>query len=232
METTLLKPKGETVFTYKNSASEKEGTTKATIGNGSIVIAGNTQNTESDLIRGLNRDVNKSQEVTNDIITSASDFELHVDNRVLWQLPNNVLGATNALANIAAGYATGKPVDIKIGEKGIEITGAKLGDTRAGGSAITLGYFEVYYGKAKADEIRFGMYGANDNLILGYHEDTHIDQQQAWGPLFIPLYLVTGGWWSGTDSPFEAGANQGARDRMKKIGVYDKYNEKFNLLSR
>ena len=50
---------GTTVsFNYSNGGKNKEQTTKATIGNGNIVIADNND------ISGLNRNVNKSQEIT------------------------------------------------------------------------------------------------------------------------------------------------------------------------
>ncbi|WP_372519389.1 hypothetical protein [Candidatus Ruminimicrobiellum ovillum] len=52
-------------------------TTKATIGNGKIIVGGQEQ-TEEDL-QGLNRDVNNSQTITKDQITAALDAELNVD---------------------------------------------------------------------------------------------------------------------------------------------------------
>ena len=59
-------------------------TTKATIGNGKIIVGGQEQ-TEEDL-QGLNRDVNNSQTITKDQITAALDAELNVDVKLLVSL--------------------------------------------------------------------------------------------------------------------------------------------------
>ncbi len=59
-------------------------TTKATIGNGKIIVGGQEQ-TEEDL-QGLNRDVNNSQTITKDQITAALDAELNVDIKLLVSL--------------------------------------------------------------------------------------------------------------------------------------------------
>lgn len=78
---------GSTVsFNYSNGGHDKEQTTKATIGNGSIVIANkeaNSENNNLNLIRDLNRDVNNSQEITKDLITGALDGSVTIDNRIL-----------------------------------------------------------------------------------------------------------------------------------------------------
>ena len=66
-----------TKVTLKDQGQEKEQITKATIGNGKIIVGGQEQ-TEEDL-QGLNRDVNNSQTITKDQITAALDAELNVD---------------------------------------------------------------------------------------------------------------------------------------------------------
>ena len=247
-----LSPKGSTTIGMTNTGQEREQITHATIGNGNITIANTEYDNNNqpltptplpqgarDILAGLNRDVNNSQEITKDLITGALDGSMTIDNRVLWQLPNNILGAANTAANILAGYLTGKPVKIQIGEKGIEIIGGRLGGggfTPGYGSAVTLGYFEVYYGDEMPNDVR-RLYRSQDKIVVGYHEDGHIDQQKKYGPLFLPLYLGSGGWWKNyvgkcgkkfcTDNEasfFERDANQKARDTMKKRNIYHKYN--------
>jgi hypothetical protein len=71
-------PSGTTTVSMKDKGSETEQTTHATIGNGTIVVGGDS-NPE---LAGLNRNVNKSQEITKDMITGALDGSATIDNRV------------------------------------------------------------------------------------------------------------------------------------------------------
>jgi len=70
-------PRGSTTISLKNRGYEKEGITRATIGNGTITIAGNSN---PDLT-GLNRYITKSQEVTKDMITNALEGKVTIDHR-------------------------------------------------------------------------------------------------------------------------------------------------------
>ncbi|WP_158409008.1 M23 family metallopeptidase [Endomicrobium proavitum] len=78
---TNVAPNGSTTLTLKNTGEEKEQTTKATIGNGTIIISG-VEQTENDL-QGLNRNTETTQETTKDIITGALDASATIDNRAL-----------------------------------------------------------------------------------------------------------------------------------------------------
>ncbi len=105
-----LAPSGSTTVNLKNTGEEREQITKTTIGNGSINVTntingekvivtelkdenGNvllddngkpkTVNNIDELLIGLNRNVNTSQEITKDQITGALDGSVTVDNRVL-----------------------------------------------------------------------------------------------------------------------------------------------------
>ena len=71
-----MAPNGSTTIGLTHTGQEKEQITRATIGNGSIVIANNKD------ISDLNRDVDKSQEITKDIITGALNGSMTIDNRV------------------------------------------------------------------------------------------------------------------------------------------------------
>ena len=101
---------GTTTIGMQNSGYEKEQITRATIGQGEIITTDNSD------LSSLNRDINKSQEITKDTITGALDFEVTFDNRLLnpnggWQsigkekdnMKRNLLiagyGAANTISN-------------------------------------------------------------------------------------------------------------------------------------
>ena len=80
-------PNETTSITHINEESEKEGITRATIGNGSITIANNNINDIKDTegnnpYQNLNRDTNNTQQITKDMITGAANNTLEIDNRV------------------------------------------------------------------------------------------------------------------------------------------------------
>jgi len=76
-------PRGSLSIGESNEGYEKERITRATLGNGSITIGGESISDDSVLITGLNRDIDKSQEVTKDIKTGGSSYSLDVDLRLL-----------------------------------------------------------------------------------------------------------------------------------------------------
>ncbi|AKL98230.1 hypothetical protein [Endomicrobium proavitum] len=76
---TNVAPNGSTTLTLKNTGEEKEQKTKATIGNGTIIIGG-VEQTENDL-QGLNRNVTNTQEITRAQTTNALNAEFNVDVR-------------------------------------------------------------------------------------------------------------------------------------------------------
>ncbi|GMO61338.1 MAG: hypothetical protein Ta2D_07260 [Rickettsiales bacterium] len=87
-------------LTLKSIGEEQTQDTKATIGNGNIAITGQTQNNNSNLLSGLNRDVNNSQKTTKDQITGALDGNMSVDNRIL----SLVGGNTNGVKDIGNNF--------------------------------------------------------------------------------------------------------------------------------
>ena len=64
-----LHPNGETSLTLKDTGHDREQITRATIGDGEIIVGG-VSNPELD---GLNRDTSKAQEITKDMTTGALD---------------------------------------------------------------------------------------------------------------------------------------------------------------
>ncbi|AKL98222.1 hemagglutinin repeat-containing protein [Endomicrobium proavitum] len=108
---TNVAPNGSTTLTLKNTGEEKEQTTKATIGNGTIIIGG-VEQTENDL-QGLNRNTETTQETTKDIITGALDASATIDNRALLGFiktevkdkDGKVIGYTTGYQSIANDFA-------------------------------------------------------------------------------------------------------------------------------
>ena len=70
--------------TLKEQGKEKEQTTKATIGKGTIIVGGNEQSSED--LKDLNREVSNSQTLTKDQITAALDADINVDIRFITSL--------------------------------------------------------------------------------------------------------------------------------------------------
>ena len=73
-----LHPQGQTTLTVKSTGYESEQETRATIGQGSITVGGDSNPNLAD----LNRDVNNAQEIMKDVITRALDSDMAVDNRI------------------------------------------------------------------------------------------------------------------------------------------------------
>ncbi|WP_428897876.1 hemagluttinin repeat-containing protein [Parelusimicrobium proximum] len=92
---------------------DKEQLTKATIGEGTIIIKGEEQSEDSEAIDGLNRDLDATQVITRDEETGGLDAEITVSNdwftrpgdkiKNILDLPGNLLDITDA---IGAGVST------------------------------------------------------------------------------------------------------------------------------
>ncbi|MFT6332657.1 MAG: hypothetical protein ACJAW3_001001, partial [Lentimonas sp.] len=92
-------PEGATTLSAQSDGYEKEQLTKATIGEGAITTdstqtfdadgnfisatGGTLNDSDSEILKDLNRDVNNTQEITKDTITGALDFEVTIDHRLL-----------------------------------------------------------------------------------------------------------------------------------------------------
>jgi filamentous hemagglutinin len=77
---TNLHPQGQTTLSIKKTGSESEQINRATVGKGVVEVDGEEKTNEQ--LTGLNRDVNKSQELTKEMITGALDGSVTIDNRV------------------------------------------------------------------------------------------------------------------------------------------------------
>ncbi|WP_372520996.1 hypothetical protein [Candidatus Ruminimicrobiellum ovillum] len=103
----------------KDQGNEKEQLTKATIGNGKIIVGGQEQ-TEEDL-QGLNRDVNNSQTITKEQITAALDAELNVDITFLVSLADAIYNGDPSKISVVKDYNKAKKSINEIKQKIQEI---------------------------------------------------------------------------------------------------------------
>lgn len=129
------------------------------------------------------------------------------------------LGLTLGGAGYLYSHAVGDgKADITFGNNAIQLKNNPFGYD---GTAMTLGNTIAYYGDAKPKTIR-KLYRSDDKLNLGYHERNHTYQAEYLGPLFLPIYFLSGG-----PSPknwMEQGSNQSSRDSMMMEGSYFKHN--------
>ncbi len=166
-------PTGSTTLSLQNASTKKEGTTFATIGNGTLNI------TDASDTSTLNRDITKSQIVTLDQITGALDASVTIDNRIftsagrnqianeqknilpnlgiatgkqlelaqkVWASPNTAIGVSYGLLGYAVGKATGQDVKITFGNNAVQFEGNPLVQR-----AFTLGNAINYSGIGSAE---------------------------------------------------------------------------------
>ncbi|MCL1889038.1 MAG: hypothetical protein FWF99_00845 [Desulfovibrionaceae bacterium] len=103
-------PKGSTTIGMTNAGDEKDGITRATIGSGDVEIADGSGG-------GINRDINRQQEITRDLLTGARNANLTIDKRwfsekgrenildTVVKLPQNTVDAAANAGISAAGVA-------------------------------------------------------------------------------------------------------------------------------
>jgi hypothetical protein len=116
-------------------------------------------------------------------------------------LVGKVLASPYTALGIAVGLL-GLPFGAKIqfGNNAIQFTNFPLGEK---GTGLTLGNAQIY--PVGSDPKTFSDYFYNSPipLNLGLHEQGHTIQYQVLGPLFLPVWLLTGGLGGG----LELGAN-------------------------
>lgn len=111
---------------------------------------------------------------------------------LIWPAPWTLLGLALALCMRAAGGRW------RLRDGALEAYGGRLGAwaARSPFAAITWGH--VILATSAKEAVR-----------LGAHERSHVRQYEAWGPLFVPAYLLAGAWqWlngrsAHADNPFE-----------------------------
>jgi hypothetical protein len=140
---------------------------------------------------------------------------------VVWALPNTLLGLGIGVAGLAvgAGISLGAAAlwiasrrrigfvrwcggRVRLQHGGIEF----IDSPAAPLGALTLGNARVY-GCASPPEATHTLYGTC-GVGVGGHERAHTLQAYVLGPLFLPVYLLTGG--PTAQNPFEKAANRHA----------------------
>ncbi len=74
---------GKTTIGMHNKGHIKNGVTRSTLGVGSIIIGGVEANASNEVIGGVNRDIEKMEITTKDMVTGSMDAKVSMDNRVL-----------------------------------------------------------------------------------------------------------------------------------------------------
>lgn len=216
-----LHPSGSTTIGMTNKDSTTEQTTHATIGAGNITVGGDTNpelaglNRDVDNSQEITRDeitgaLDGSVTVDNRVFTEsgrdqiADQHENLVDNidqtlKDAWNLPNTLMGAAWGLAGMTVSDNVTHYYD---DENRVHIfENNPLG---VKGKAATLGnVINFMEGSGKpTDVIRSYDYNENknwrpitdnDRVIFLNHELKHRDQGQYLGPLFLPVYGISGG---------------------------------------
>jgi len=100
----------------------------------------------------------------------------------IWALPNTVIGLVIGIASLPFGG------EIHLGNNAIQFTNVPFGP----GGALTLGNVQLYNGLSPSD-VNPRYNGAPGSVDVGLHEQAHTYQNQALGPLFLPIYLLNGG---------------------------------------
>ena len=171
-------PNGTTTIGLKNKGYEKEGVTKATIGQGNIETADGSD------ISGINRDIDNASTITRDQITGALDGKLMLTGSwadTIWTSPNSALG----LAWGVAGMPFGAEMHYDSEKGSIYFTNNPLG---LGNSAMTLGEVVNYYNQYKPYMEHYSPYNRDVYINVREHENTHVDQARELGPLYLPVY--------------------------------------------
>ena len=245
-EKTSLHPNGKTSLTLKDTGHNREQITRATIGDGEIIVGG-VSNPELD---GLNRDTSKVQEITKDMTTGTLDATASIDNRVFTEEGRNsiadehedlkentitILKDMSVAAITTIGLLWGgieyaysyilneeKPNIIIDNEKNkIMFTKNIFASNILGvDGAITLGNIQLYYNKNNPYKI-VAPYSTTDYgfMPLEYHEDAHINQWHRDGALkFIWNWLQNGG--ASMHNSYEREASLEGMNRLKDEGVY------------
>ena len=135
-----------------------------------------------------------STSLVSDIKNGASFGEATLDLAgKVWALPNTIIGTVVGLAGVPFG------ADTRFTNNAIWFENYPLGE-----GAVTIGNAVISSPGWGANDTRIA-YGVMQNI--GLHEMGHTFQYQALGPLFFPMYVASGGAFTGS-SAFEQGATR------------------------
>ncbi len=142
-------PNGTTTIGLKNKGYEKEGVTKATIGQGNIEVADGSD------ISGINRDIDNMDVITKDQITGALDATVTIDNRMFTEEGRKeIVDDISNMGENAAQTAKNTAIDAGAGTK-------KIAD-----GLITL--YEGATGEIKIDDLSKVIADKNANVNIAY----------------------------------------------------------------
>ena len=196
------------------SKTDQEQINRATVGDGLII----TRDGSVDSLTSLNRDTGLAQEMTrDDKVRMGIYFDSNLADGSTWK---TAWTGVNTLAGLSYGLLGSVLGDAQAEYKdgALQFIGHPFGQ---GESAVTLGQVIIFFNNATPMTDDY-FYESYDNLLLGLHELGHVAQAEKYGPLYLPAYFLSGGWWTNSN-PFEQGANSSAREKMQDLGIYEKY---------
>lgn len=120
----------------------------------------------------------------------------------IWSLPNTLVGLAYGGIGHVAGLMMGTNPQISFGNNAIQFVNNPF--IRAN-EALTLGNVIMYGRNSPPSE--YGAYG-DPTVNVGLHERAHTYQAQVLGPLFGPVYMLTGGFSGPPRNPFERAAQE------------------------
>ncbi|WP_428897869.1 hypothetical protein Dip518_000054 [Parelusimicrobium proximum] len=104
-----LSPSGETTISKSDEGEKKDQITKATIGEGEIIIGGEEQEAED--LEGLNRDLEASQAITRDEKTGGLNYTITIDHAIVAEAMKEIVKggkkaveALDKMIDAATGY--------------------------------------------------------------------------------------------------------------------------------
>ncbi len=115
----------------------------------------------------------------------------------IWASPNTALGLAAGGLSVPFGA---RPT---LGHNAIQFTGVPW----PGKGALTLGNVILYNDINPSDFV--ARYDQTALVMIGLHEEAHTYQYQVLGPLFLPVYFLSGG--ISADNPFENAADNYAQ---------------------
>jgi hypothetical protein len=83
------------------------------------------------------------------------------------------------------------------------------------GAAISLGNTQTYM-NGYNEKSEFSSIYTGKMIVVGDHEYKHTEQSKILGPLYLPVYIGSGGWWSNHGNWMERQADEYGRQQLNK----------------
>ena len=127
--------------------------------------------------------------------------------KLIWALPNSLIGLVLALIPLLAGGRA------KVSSGALEVTYRDEG-AACGRFARWLPFRAIVFGHVILAVT------CEELVAIGAHERVHVRQYERWGPMFLPAYALSGAWqWvNGRDAYFDNYFERQAREESGETG--------------